>query len=144
MSPILESPSSNAHLSQPARETNWTLDRADDNLFYHDPTLTAFAQLATFKLKCKRALISLVDSKTQYILSEATKSLSLKSPHKADPGDELLLGARFRDRAWGICPATIEYFQDEDGNAAKLETLSKCFAFKRHFGADCNCFRSGN
>jgi hypothetical protein len=130
MSQTPETPSSNQHTSKEARAKTWSLDRAEDNIFCHDPTLTAFAQLGTFKLHCNRAIISLVDSKSQYILSEATKSVSLKASHKADPGDELFLGNRFRDRAWGICPATIEYFQDEDGSLPNSDTLSKCFRLK--------------
>jgi hypothetical protein len=125
MSPILESPTSSAHFSKPPFDSNRLLNRADDNLLYHDPTLTAFAQLAAFKLQCNRAIISLIDSNTQYILSEATKSVSLKSPHSADSGDGLFLGARFLDRAWGMCPETIEFFQDEDGNMSKSESFSQ-------------------
>ncbi|EHL03764.1 hypothetical protein M7I_0116 [Glarea lozoyensis 74030] len=124
MSPILESPTPGSLFTKPPIDSTRVPNRADDNLLYHDPTLTAFAQLAAFKLQCNRAIISLIDSNIRYILSEATKSVSLKSPHRADSGDGLFLGARFLDRAWGMCPETIEFFQDEDGSVSKTESFN--------------------
>ena len=57
-----------------------------------DKTLTAFAQLATLRLDVKRAMISLIDADRQYILAEATKSLSLYSCTTDQPEDEMWLG----------------------------------------------------
>ncbi|KAL0932205.1 sensor histidine kinase response [Colletotrichum truncatum] len=42
-----------------------------------DPALTAFAQLGTLRLGASRALISLFDSKFQYVIAEATPTLPL-------------------------------------------------------------------
>jgi hypothetical protein len=42
-----------------------------------DKALTAFAQLAVFKLDVKRAMVSLIDATTQTILAEATRNLLL-------------------------------------------------------------------
>jgi hypothetical protein len=122
MSPILESPSSTTYFSKPSFDANFS--KREGNILHHDPTLTAFTQLGAFKLQCNRALISLIDSKNQYILSEATKNVSLRSPHKADSGDGLFLGTRVLDRAWGICPQTIENFQDEDSSMERPDSLS--------------------
>ena len=42
-----------------------------------DKALTAFAQLAVFRLNVKRAMISLLDDSSQIILAEATRNLRL-------------------------------------------------------------------
>jgi hypothetical protein len=52
-----------------------------------DRALTAFAQLATLRLNVRRCLISLLDSRHQYVLTEATKTLSL-SRHTIDKDDD--------------------------------------------------------
>lgn len=66
----------------------------DSQLLSHDPTLTAFAQLGAFRLNCERSFISLMDYDNQYILAEATRSVSLQSPEQCDEGDEVYLGPR--------------------------------------------------
>jgi signal transduction histidine kinase/CheY-like chemotaxis protein len=42
-----------------------------------DKALSAFAQLAVFRLDVKRAMVSLIDTNNQYILAEATRNLRL-------------------------------------------------------------------
>ncbi|KAK2602761.1 hypothetical protein N8I77_009268 [Diaporthe amygdali] len=49
-----------------------------------DVGLTAFAQLAALRLNVSRCLISLFDRNYQYIVAEATQSLSLNSEAQAD------------------------------------------------------------
>ncbi|KAF5630489.1 histidine kinase [Fusarium sp. NRRL 52700] len=44
-----------------------------------DKALSAFAQLAVFRLNVKRCMVSLIDSSQQYILAEATRNLRLGS-----------------------------------------------------------------
>lgn len=44
-----------------------------------DKALSAFAQLAVFRLDVKRCMVSLIDSSHQYILAEATRNLRLGS-----------------------------------------------------------------
>ncbi|KAM0352992.1 hypothetical protein ACHAPU_001877 [Fusarium lateritium] len=44
-----------------------------------DKALSAFAQLAVFRLNVKRAMVSLIDGSHQYILAEATRNLRLGS-----------------------------------------------------------------
>ncbi|PYI34494.1 hypothetical protein BP00DRAFT_465477 [Aspergillus indologenus CBS 114.80] len=46
-----------------------------------DNVLTVFAQLATLRLKAKRALISLFDRTTQYVVAEATPRYDLRRHH---------------------------------------------------------------
>ncbi|KAF4964960.1 hypothetical protein FZEAL_10822, partial [Fusarium zealandicum] len=42
-----------------------------------DKALTALAQLAVFRLNVKRAMVSLIDDSSQYVLAEATRNLRL-------------------------------------------------------------------
>ena len=79
-----------------------------------DPTLTALAQLAAFRLGCERSFISLIDHENQFILAEATRSVSLQNPEKSLPGDELFVGAAKLPAAWGLCPDTLHVFTAED------------------------------
>lgn len=76
----------------------------------HDPTLTAFAQLGAYRLNTERSFISLMDSNNQYIIAEATRSVSLHTQDLTDPDDQIFLGARILDMVWGICPNTIQMF----------------------------------
>jgi hypothetical protein len=57
-----------------------------------DRSLTAFAQLATLRLNTRRAMVSLIDSNRQYILAEATRTLSLFTPSAEREEDEVWLG----------------------------------------------------
>ncbi|KAF5569963.1 histidine kinase [Fusarium phyllophilum] len=50
-----------------------------------DKALSAFAQLAVFRLNVKRCMVSLIDSSHQYILAEATRNLRLGSLEE-EPG----------------------------------------------------------
>jgi hypothetical protein len=88
----------------------------DSQLLSHDPTLTAFAQLGAFRLNCQRSFISLMDHDNQYILAEATRSVSINDQKACDSGDEIYLGARVLDMAWGVCPNTIQVFTAKDGH----------------------------
>jgi hypothetical protein len=54
-----------------------------------DRSLTAFAQLAALRLDTRRAMVSLIDSHRQYILAEATRTVSLFSPSTESPEDEV-------------------------------------------------------
>lgn len=75
---------------------------------YHQPrssrdkALTAFAQLGCLRLNARRCIITLLDTNTQYIIAEATKSLSLMSDAQHDHGDELWFGNSFIEREKGI------------------------------------------
>jgi GAF domain-containing protein len=78
-----------------------------------DTTLTALAQLGTFKLSCDRAFISLINSTHQYIIGEATQSTSLiDNALRSDDG--LCLGVRALELAFGVCPQTIQIFTSDD------------------------------
>lgn len=84
------------------------LDLPDDSrLLSHDPTLTAFAQLGAYRMDCQRSFISLMDHDNQYVLAEATRSVSLLQQDECDPGDEIYIGPRILDFSWGICPNSM-------------------------------------
>jgi len=54
-----------------------------------------------------------MDGQHQYIIAEATRSVSLNDPNKYesnDPGEKVYLGARILDMQWGVCPNTIQVF----------------------------------
>jgi len=84
-----------------------------------DKALSAFAQLAVFRLNVKRAMVSLIDSSQQYILAEATRNLRLgsleeessgektadkkKDPELANYNSELWLGTSILSRPEAVC-----------------------------------------
>lgn len=82
-----------------------------------DATLTALAQLGPLRLQCDRAFVSLIDRSQQYIIAEATRSLSYYDSSN-QPRDPLYLGVVALDIGWGICPNTIHAFTDLTGQSA--------------------------
>ncbi|EXJ67451.1 uncharacterized protein A1O5_09464 [Cladophialophora psammophila CBS 110553] len=67
-----------------------------------DKALTAFAQLGCLRLDAKRSVVTLLGTTKQYIMAEATKSLSLLSDEQHGEGDELWFGNSFIEREGGI------------------------------------------
>jgi GAF domain-containing protein len=80
-----------------------------------DPALTAFAQLGALKLDCDRSYISIIDDNQQYILAEATRSISLEDKAVRKDGDDIYLGVQVLPIYWGVCPGTIQAFTDTEG-----------------------------
>lgn len=86
---------------------------SDSQLLKNDPTLMAFTQLGAFRTNCQRSFISLMDDKKQYLIAEATRTVSINDPgvyDESDPGEAIYLGARTLDQHWGVCPNTIQVF----------------------------------
>ena len=83
-----------------------------------DTSLTAFAQLGALKLDCQRSFISLMDNEHQYILAEATRTVSLTTEDIHDGGDDdaVYLGATTLDLLYGVCPSTMRLFTSTDGS----------------------------
>ncbi|GJC86108.1 hybrid signal transduction histidine kinase A [Colletotrichum liriopes] len=82
-----------------------------------DPALTAFAELGALRLHASRALVSLFDSKYQYIVAEATPSLSLTPSTKADDletGEHLLLSGTALPRSSGVCEIVLAVPETSD------------------------------
>ncbi|KAK1975452.1 hsp90-like protein [Colletotrichum cereale] len=82
-----------------------------------DPALTAFAELGVLRLNASRALISLFDSKYQYIVAEATPSLPLTpkiKPSGLRPGEHLLLSGTALPRSSGMCELVLTVSESSD------------------------------
>lgn len=92
----------------------------------HDLALTAFAQLGALRLNCRRAIISLLDRRHQYVIAEATRTLSLQNDQIHDDDDGLWLGQVTFDRGNTPCgyaaglliPPQIESSDNETGKGA--------------------------
>jgi hypothetical protein len=68
----------------------------------HDTALAAFAQLAALRLGARRAFITILSTSTEYVLVEATKTMSLQSDFVANPKDESWLGTSSFARSDGL------------------------------------------
>lgn len=78
-----------------------------------DPVLNSLLQLVVLKLKGDRAFVSLIDDQFQFIVAEATKSISLVDGLCHDEGDGLCIGTRPLALDAGICAATMPAFITE-------------------------------
>ncbi|KAF2670440.1 hypothetical protein BT63DRAFT_470075 [Microthyrium microscopicum] len=76
--------------------------------FSSDRALTAFAQLATLRLGVRRCIVSLIDSKNQYILTEATRTLSLSRHTIDNDDDKVWLGKSVLNRGDAMCENVLE------------------------------------
>jgi hypothetical protein len=70
-------------------------------------SFTAFAQLGALRLNAKRCIISLFDRSSQYIIAEATQTLSLQSDRVHKHGDGLWLGTCMIPEDNGICGLVV-------------------------------------
>lgn len=87
-----------------------------------DRSLTAFAQLAALRLNTRRAMVSLIDSKHQYILAEATRTLSLFSPRAEKPEDEVWLGNAKLNKCDAVCHHTFtSTYTTKEDNGDEVE-----------------------
>ncbi|KAF1945655.1 hypothetical protein EJ02DRAFT_451368 [Clathrospora elynae] len=83
-------------------------DRKDVPASSQDFVLTALAQLGALRLNASRCFISLFDQSRQYILAEATTSLSLQNDLVHNTGDELWFGSTVLQRHAGPCSVVVE------------------------------------
>ncbi|RMY71154.1 hypothetical protein D0863_05351 [Hortaea werneckii] len=67
-----------------------------------DTALTAFAQLCALRMRARRAMVSLVSPGVEYILAEATRTMSLQYDTTEDPADALWLGCCCFPRSDGL------------------------------------------
>lgn len=113
-----------AHVSDLAASTDFAREKLDEQGYTarssRDKALTAFAQLAALRLGVRRAMVSLIDSKHQYVLAEATKTLSLVEDTRHAVDDALWLGSTVvaRETALCQCAFTRTYtVADDKGNS---------------------------
>ena len=100
-----------------------------------EPTLTALAQLAALKLQTQRSFISIIDHNSQYILAEATRSVSLNEKEIHAEGDALYLGIQSLPLEWGVCPSTMKVFTDP-GTSLTLSTPNLVASKSRYIVRD--------
>lgn len=75
---------------------------------YPDTVLQAHAQLVTWRLDVQRAMVSLIDSDTQYFVAESTKTLNLENVSVADNlMDQVWAGCVSVPKAGRLCEHTI-------------------------------------
>ncbi|KAG9950097.1 hypothetical protein KCU85_g3815, partial [Aureobasidium melanogenum] len=104
-----------------------------------DRALTAFAQLAAFRLGARRTFVSLIDRKYQYVLAEATKTLSLEKNTVDDAKDNLWVGATAFERratpceyAAGLLVAPDLLVSEDKGDVIVFPDLSEHPLFRDH------------
>ena len=73
-----------------------------------DKALVAFAQLGCLRLNVRRAIVTLIDFSTSFILAEATRTISLLSGGQHAEGDELWFGTASIPRSQGISEAALD------------------------------------
>ncbi|KDN71497.1 putative hsp90-like protein [Colletotrichum sublineola] len=91
-----------------------------------DAALTAFAEVGLLRLNATRALISLFDSKYQYIVAEATPSLSLTpkiKPTALGPGEHLLLSGTALPRSSAMCELVLAPLESSDHASSQSTQL---------------------
>ena len=91
-----------------------------------DKSLTAFAQLAALRLDARRCMVSLIDNNRQYILAEATKTVSLFSPQVEHPDDEVWLGNAVLNKTDAVCYHTFSSTytaKEENGDTITAECM---------------------
>ncbi|KAL3449848.1 two-component sensor protein histidine protein kinase [Aspergillus insuetus] len=90
-----------------------TADASSSNQTKSSPNLvlTALAQLAAVKLGVQRAIISLIDRETLYVVAEASRSLNLGDNNVYDnDGDGLWMGCSRGPVAGTLCEKTITLY----------------------------------
>lgn len=89
-----------------------------------DKALAAFAQLAALRLNVRRVLISFFDRTDEYILAEATRSLSLQSNKAPTPEDEVWAGTTVMKRPSTLCGHTYETTADKQSPSPLLNVIT--------------------
>ncbi|KAM7197924.1 autoinducer 2 sensor kinase/phosphatase luxQ [Naviculisporaceae sp. PSN 640] len=83
-----------------------------------DPTLNALVQLGALRLDTDRSFLSFIDRETQWVVSEMTRSHSIRE-WKCVGDDRVWLGVARLEACWGVCPTTMKAFLDETGEWAR-------------------------
>jgi len=73
-----------------------------------DDALAVYAQFVCLRLSISRCLVSCFDRNHQYILAEATPTLSLTTGKAEDSKDELWMGSCVQERYTHLCERTLE------------------------------------
>lgn len=73
-----------------------------------DTALVAFAQLCALRLQARRCFVTLVSSSVEYVLAEATRSMSLQYDCVQDPRDKACLGTCSFLRDQGLTSVALD------------------------------------
>ncbi|CAI7587000.1 unnamed protein product [Penicillium pancosmium] len=86
----------------------------DSPLYSPNTTLTSLAQLAALRLNAQRAIITILNRDSQFVLAEATRTTNLGSSTLfGDKGDNLFAGTSTLSSTWNICQETVNLRSDE-------------------------------
>ncbi|CEJ60143.1 hypothetical protein PMG11_08728 [Penicillium brasilianum] len=98
-----------------------------------DTVLTVFAQLASLRLDASRAIISLFDRNTQYVVAEATPHLGLRSPKSGQRSDCLWRGVQRLPREnIPMCDNAMQMFTKEKADMFLVPDLKADPRFQSH------------
>lgn len=75
------------------------------------------SRLGALQLQSQRSFISLIDSKSQFILAEATPSVSLLDSTTYRTGENPILGACKISLEFGVCPLSIQPFLSQTNDS---------------------------
>lgn len=76
-----------------------------------DSGLAAFAQLAALRINVRRAFVTLMSRENEYVLVEATRTMSLQSDFTADDKDKSWLGTSCIARTDGINDTAVDLWR---------------------------------
>ncbi|KAF2172128.1 hypothetical protein M409DRAFT_17369 [Zasmidium cellare ATCC 36951] len=89
-----------------------------------DTALTAFCQLAAYRLRTKRAMLFFFDVTHAFVLAEATRTLSLAGEEVHHVGDPLWLGFTTIPRGFSVCEQTISIVAPALGPACSSKPVN--------------------
>lgn len=81
--------------------------RPAEALLSTDYVLNALLQLVVLRLDGDRAFVSLIDDRFQFVIAEATKSISLVDSSSHGEGDGICIGTKPLTLEAGICAGTM-------------------------------------
>ncbi|KAJ5995695.1 hypothetical protein N7481_002672 [Penicillium waksmanii] len=86
----------------------------DSPLYSPNTTLTSLAQLAALRLNAQRAIITILNRDSQFVLAEATRTTNVGSSTLfGEKGDNLFAGTSTLSSTWNICQETVKLRSDE-------------------------------
>jgi hypothetical protein len=96
----------------------------DTQQSFSDTALTAFAQLIALRLKCQRAIVSLIDHENEYFLAESTSTFSLLDGEGPTQNASLSISGARVPRKASLCEETLSLVPNQQTTA---EMTPVCF-----------------
>jgi signal transduction histidine kinase len=99
-----------------------------------DSVLTVFAQLGALRMNAQRAMISLFDKETQYVIAEATPMCGLRGENSSEQTDGLWVGVgRFSFPKIIMCYHAMKSFVKSQDKLFVVNDLTKDGRFRDHW-----------